>query len=87
LRTDVAGRTLGEGSEVPDSAEAALAAALAATSEACAAEGVGKLCRPMRLTINWTPGQPVETWAEIGWLDPLPQGMFVAPPLTAVSGG
>lgn len=87
LRTDVAALSLEPGGEGTSSAEAALVAALAASSEACAAEGVGKLCRPMRLIVNWTPGQPVETRAEIGWLDPLPQGMFVAPPLTAVSGG
>jgi hypothetical protein len=86
LRTDVIGLTPDAGVDGTTSAEAALAAALAATTGACAAEGVGKLCRPMRLTVDWLPGQPAQSWAEIGWLDPLPTGMFVAPPLTSVSG-
>lgn len=86
LHTDVIGLTLDAGAEGTQSAEAALAAALGATTGACAAEGVGKLCRPMGLTVDWLPGQPVQTRAEIGWLEPLPKGMFVAPPLTSVSG-
>ena len=85
LRSKVVGPTPEEGAGVAASADAALAAALAATTGACAAEGVGKICRPMRLTVDWRPGQPVRTSAEIAWLDPLPKGMFVAPPLTPVS--
>ena len=87
LRTEIVSLSDETSAEGSASAEAALAAALAAASGACAADGVGKLCRPMRLTVDWLPGQPVQTWAEIGWLDPLPQGMFVAPPLTSISGG
>lgn len=86
LRRDAVDLSPEPGAEVASSAEAALADALAATTAACAAEGVGRLCRPMRLTVDWLPGQSVTSRAEIGWLDPLPQGMFVAPPLTSVSG-
>jgi hypothetical protein len=69
------------------SVEAALGAALAAVTEACAAETVGDLCRMQRLSLDWMPGQPVRARADIGWLDPLPEGMFVAPPLTTAPGG
>jgi hypothetical protein len=33
------------------------------------------------------PGVPVVARAEIAWLDPLPKGMFVAPPLNPAKGG
>lgn len=69
------------------SPDAALGAALAAVTEACAAETVGDLCRMLRLTLDWVPGQPVLASTEIGWLDPLPEGLLVAPPLTTASGG
>ena len=52
-----------------------------------AADTVGAICRPMDLSLAWTPGQPVRGRGRIAWLDPLPEGMFVAPPLDAVSGG
>jgi hypothetical protein len=87
LRTRVAALTPDPGAAGFASAGAALAAVLAATTDACAAEDVGKLCRPMRLRLDWAPGLPVEAKAEIGWLDPLPAGMFAAPPLTPASGG
>jgi hypothetical protein len=70
-----------------ESADAALGAVLVAVTEACAAETVGDLCRMQRLSLDWAPGQPVRARAEIGWLDPLPKGMFVAPPLTTAPGG
>lgn len=85
LRTDLVGLTPDPGAEGAASAEAALADALAGTTAACKAEGVGMLCRPMRLTVDWLPGQSVQTSARIGWLDPLPTGMSVAPPLTPVA--
>lgn len=69
------------------SAAVALAEAVDAVTGACAAEGVGRICRPMRLWLDWTPGQPVAASSEIGWLDPLPKGMFVAPPLQPATGG
>lgn len=69
------------------SVEVALAAALSAVTEACAAETVGDLCRMQRLSLDWVPGQPIRARAEIAWLDPLPRGLFVAPPLTTAPGG
>ena len=80
---------LPQGPEAPVSAtaEAALVAALAAVGEACAAETVGELCRMQRLILDWAPGQPARARAEIGWLDPLPNGMILAPPLTTAAGG
>ncbi|MGL4235870.1 hypothetical protein [Tabrizicola sp.] len=74
-------------SEGSATADAALAAILQAATDACAAEGRGQLCRPLRFSLNWVPGQPVTARAELGWLDPLPEGMFVAPPLEPASGG
>jgi hypothetical protein len=63
------------------SAEAALDAAIATTASACAADGAGQICRPLRIALDWMPGQPVTGVAVIGWLEPLPKGMFAAPPL------
>ncbi len=87
FRTSQVDLTQEPGSAAAASPEAALGAALAAVTEACAAETVGDLCRMQRLALNWSPGQTARATAEIGWLDPLPQGMFVAPPLTTASGG
>lgn len=79
--------SLEPGSAGAASPEAALGAALAAVAEACVAETVGTLCRMQRLSLDWMPGQAARASAVIGWLDPLPQGMFVAPPLTTAPGG
>ena len=87
FRSSPVNLSLEPGSAGTASPEAALAAALAAVNEACAAETVGDLCRMQRLSLDWRPGQPGQASAEIGWLDPLPQGMFVAPPLTTAPGG
>lgn len=87
LRTDLIGLDLEAGVEDTASPEAALQAVLATVAEACAAEAVGEICRPMELSLSWAPGQPVSARARIAWLDPLPNGMFVAPPLDAPSGG
>jgi hypothetical protein len=73
--------------KVMPSPEAALTEAVAAMTTACASEGVGQVCRPMRLSVDWTPGLPLSAEAEIGWLAPLPKGMIVAPPLDPASGG
>jgi hypothetical protein len=86
LRIETALMALDDGSAGTETAEAALGAALAAVTEACAAEAVGEACRPMRLSVEWTPGTSVMSRAAIAWLDPLPKGMFTAPPLTPVSG-
>ncbi len=66
---------------------AALGALLASVAAACTAEGVGEACRPIRLDLDWVPGRPVSASAGIAWLDPLPKGMFVAPPLDPATGG
>lgn len=87
FRSAVVEPTQEPGAPTAASADAALEAALAAVAEACAAETVGDLCRMQRLSLDWTPGQPQRARAEIGWLDPLPSGMFVAPPLTTAPGG
>lgn len=77
--------TLDPGTPGTESAEAALGAALATATEACAAEGVGTLCRPMQIVVDWRPGQPVEARVDVAWLSPLPEGLYVVPPLTPVT--
>lgn len=87
LRSDTVRLDLAAGVEGTASPDAALQAALAAATAACEADTVGEACRPMRLDLNWAPGRPVSARVQIAWLDPLPKGMFVAPPLDAASGG
>jgi hypothetical protein len=77
--------TLDPGTPGTESAEAALQAALAMATEACAAEGIGKMCRPLRIAVDWRPGEPVEASVEVAWLSPLPEGLYVAPPLRPVT--
>lgn len=79
--------TLDAGAPGTESAEAALAAALVAAQDACGSEPVGQLCRMLRLSLDWAPGKPVQANAEIGWLDALPDGVSVAPPLTPSKDG
>ncbi len=86
LAGDTARLTLDPGAAGTESAEAALAAALGTATEACTADGVGQLCRLMQLAVVWAPGGPVEAQARIAWLDPLPEGMVIAPPLTPPTG-
>jgi hypothetical protein len=87
LQTDIVRLDLDAGAEGTASPDAALEAALAAVAAACDAETVGEACRLQRLDLDWTPGQKVSARAKIAWLDPLPKGMFVAPPLDTASGG
>jgi hypothetical protein len=87
LRSDVVRLDLEPGAAGTASPDAALQALIAAVAAACEAEGVGEACRPMRLDLDWIPGNPIAARAEIAWLDPLPKGMFVAPPLDPASGG
>lgn len=77
--------TLDPGTPGTESAEAALKATLVAATEACAAEGVGQLCRPVQLAVDWRPGAPVEARADVAWLSPLPEGLVVVPPLGPVT--
>lgn len=87
LNGDVVRIDLESGAAGTDSPATALRAALDAVDAACAAENVGEICRPLRLQIEWAEGKPVTALADIAWLDPLPNGMFVAPPLDTASGG
>lgn len=73
--------SLDAGTPGTESAEAALQVALATATEACAAEGVGQLCRPMRIAVEWRPGEPAAASVDVAWLSPLPEGLFPAPPL------
>lgn len=86
LRSDLVRLDLEPGAEGTASPDAALSALLAAVATACSADGIGQACRPMQLGIDWAPGRPVSATAVIGWLDPLPKGMFVAPPLDPAQG-
>lgn len=87
LRSDRVALELEAGAEGTASPEAALRALLAAVDAACSADGVGELCRPMQLALDMTSGGAVSARAAIAWLDPLPKGMFVAPPLDTATGG
>lgn len=87
LRSDLVSLEVAPGSEGSASPDAALRSLLASVAAACAAEGVGQACRPTQLDIDWTPGKPALARAEIAWLDPLPKGMYVAPPLNPAQGG
>lgn len=87
MKRETVSLALDVGAEGAASPDAALAAALEAADTACQAEAVGEACRPLRLDVDWAPGTAVSARAEIAWLDPLPKGMMVAPPLDAVPGG
>ncbi|RYI25330.1 MAG: hypothetical protein EON48_06940 [Acetobacteraceae bacterium] len=87
LRKDEVLVDLQAGDEGTASSDAALDAVLAAVDAACKGEGVGAACRPLRLSLDWKPGAAVSARAEIAWLDPLPTGMSVVPPLDTVPGG
>ncbi len=62
-------------------AETALAAVIDAALAGCADAAAGQSCRILGLSLNWAPGTPVTAQARIGWLSPLPDGMFPAPSL------
>ena len=87
LQSDTVRLDLEAGAEGTASPDAALQAALAAVTVACEGERVGEACRLQRLDLDWAPGRAVSARAKIAWLDPLPKGMFVAPPLDTASGG
>ena len=61
--------------------EAMLRSAISAVVAACDSPDVAKPCRMMRLEMIWTPDGSGATRAEIGWMAPLPKGMYPAPPL------
>jgi hypothetical protein len=87
LGTETVSLSLGAGEPGTESAEAALSAAVAAAQAACADRDARLLCRPMRLWLTWVPGGQASFRAEIAWLEPLPDGMYPAPPLDPESNG
>ncbi len=87
LRTDQVRLDMESGVDGTESPAAALKAALETVAAACANERVGEFCRPLHINLDWAPGRMVSAEAVIAWLDPLPKGMFVAPPLGAAPGG
>ena len=70
-----------------DSVEVALATLVAAGQSGCTSDSAGSPCRIMGLTLDWTPGQPFDGVARIGWLAPLPDGVFAAPEIGPAPGG
>jgi hypothetical protein len=81
LRSEVVRFGLDAGAPGSESPEAALATAVDLARTACASEQVGQVCRVQKIVGEWMPGQPLSFRAEVAWLDPLPDGVFTAPPL------
>lgn len=59
--------------------EAALAAVIDTGQSACVSDSAGLPCRIIDLTLDWAPGVPFSGVARIGWLAPLPDGVYPAP--------
>ncbi len=59
--------------------EVALAAVVDTGQFACLSDSAGLLCRITGLTLEWAPGVPYSGTARIGWLSPLPEGVYPAP--------
>ncbi|MFN3281182.1 MAG: hypothetical protein ACK40I_05885 [Tabrizicola sp.] len=87
LQSDTASLIVEPGAAGSESAEAALAAAITAATEACAMKADAQLCRVVQIALDWAPDQAVRARARIAWLAPLPKGMFTAPPLDPATGG
>ena len=87
LESDTASLIVEPGAAGSESAEAALAAAVAAATESCAMKADAQICRVVQVTLDWAPDRAVQARARIAWLAPLPKGMFTAPPLGPVTGG
>lgn len=88
LRTDTVQLDLAAGVAGTESADAAVAAAVAAVAAACAdEEGAKAFCRLMSLKLAWKPDSPISIQARIAWLEALPNGMYMAPPLEPAAGG
>lgn len=69
------------------SPEAVLRSVASAVTAACSSDPPREACRPLRFGISLSPGMGKSAWADIAWLDPLPEGIFVAPPLDSSPGG
>lgn len=87
LQSDTASLIVEPGAAGSESAEAALAAAITAATDACASKADAQLCRVVQIAIDWAPDRAVQARARIAWLAPLPKGMFTAPPLDPATGG
>lgn len=70
-----------EGGPETPTVEAALTALANAALAACTADGVGAACRVTGLSLDFDPGVTVSGSARLGWLAPLPEGVFTAPSL------
>jgi hypothetical protein len=81
LQSEIVRLDLEAGAPGSESPEAALAVAVDFARTACTAAHVGQVCRVQKIVGSWIPGQPQSFRAEIAWLDPLPEGVFAAPPL------
>lgn len=86
LSTDQVRLDMESGVDGTESPAAALKAALETVTAACTNKRVGEFCRPLWINLDWAPGRMVSAEAVIAWLDPLPNGMFVAPPLDIAAG-
>jgi hypothetical protein len=86
FRSETVALDLEAGAEGTASPDAALGVLVAAATAACEGDSAGELCRPTRFSLTWVAGQPVVAEAGIGWLDQMPEGMLVAPPLEPESG-
>lgn len=64
-----------------------LAATVETARAACADKAEAQTCRILKIALDWAPGGKTTAQARIGWLSPLPEGMFPAPPLEPVPGG
>lgn len=62
-----------------DTIEAALGAVVDSGQFACLSDSAGLPCRITGLTLDWAPGVPFSGVASIGWLSPLPGGVYPAP--------
>lgn len=67
---------------VPAGIEAVLAGTVAASLAVCAAKEVAPTCRVIGVTVDLTSGSSRQAQARIAWLAPLPEGMFIAPPIS-----
>lgn len=78
---------LPDGDPGTESPAAALTAATEAVRTACQADAARQNCRLQSLALDWQAGRPVTIRATLAWLQPLPPGIFTAPPLGPAPGG
>lgn len=81
LEEDQVTLQLDPGSEATATVAAALSATVEAGLSACAETEAAQTCRILGIALDWSPDAPAIGRANIGWLAPLPDGMFAAPPL------